>query len=295
MTGHADATGAAGEIDWAWEARSVNGRGIDIRIRLAEGFEGLEPQVRAALSGRFTRGSISVTLRVNRAQGGAGQQVNPAALATAIAGAQAARAAAEAVGLALAPMTLGELLAMRGVLEAGQAAPLDDPAMNSALLADLAGLVEGLAGARASEGQALAGILAGQIDRVEALVAAARDTATARGARNGSLLRERVEAVTGAWAGAPVDAARLAQELALLAVRLDVTEEIDRLTAHVAAARGLVAGASPVGRKFDFLVQEFNREANTLCSKAQDTALTALGLELKLVIDQMREQVQNLE
>lgn len=295
MTGHADASGAAGGIGWAWEARSVNGRGLDFRIRLAEGFEGLEPQVRAALSGQFVRGSFSVTLRVNRAPAGAGQQVNQAALATAIAGAQAARAAAEAVGLALAPMTLGELLAMRGVLETGQAAPLEDPAVGAALLSSLARVVEGLAGARAAEGQALAAVLAGQIDRIEALVAAARESATARGARNASLLRERVEAVTGAAAGAPVDAARLAQELALLAVRLDVTEEIDRLTAHVAAARRLVAGAAPVGRKLDFLVQEFNREANTLCSKAQDTALTTIGLELKLVIDQMREQVQNLE
>lgn len=295
MTGHADVSGAAGELAWAWEARSVNGRGLDLRIRLPEGFEGLEPQVRAAVTGGFARGSVSVTLRVSRAPGGGGQQVNAAALATAIAGAQAARDAAEAVGLVLAPMTLGELLAMRGVLEAGQAPPLDDPTVRAALLCDLERLVERLARARASEGQLLTLVLQSHVDRIEALVAAARDSATAREARNGSLLRERVEAVTGAAAGVPVDAARLAQELALLAVRLDVTEEIDRLTAHVAAARALLEGSVPVGRRFDFLVQEFNREANTLCSKAQDTALTTIGLELKLVIDRMREQVQNLE
>lgn len=295
MTGHADVSGSAGEVAWAWEARSVNGRGLDLRIRLPEGFEGLEPQVRAAVTAGFARGSVSITLRVNRAQGATGQQVNAAALATAIAGAQAAHAAAEAIGLALAPMTLGELLAMRGVLETGQAAPLDDPAVRAALLSDLARLVQGLAGARASEGQALAAVLSGQIARIETLVAAARDSATARGARNGSLLRERVEAVTSAAAGAPVDAARLAQELALLAVRLDVTEEIDRLTAHVAAARGLLSGGVPVGRRFDFLVQEFNREANTLGSKSASLTQTQASLELKLIIEQMREQVQNLE
>lgn len=293
MTGHADASGAADGIGWAWEARSVNGRGLDLRIRLSEGFEGLEPQVRAALAGRFARGSISVTLRVNRVSGGGGQQVNQIALAAAIAGARAVHDAAEAAGLVLAPMTVGELLGMRGVLEAGQAVPLDDPQVVAALLADLTRLVDGLAEARASEGAALSFILAGQLDRIEALVAEARSAAAARATRNGSLLRERVAALVGA--GGPVDEARLAQELALLAVRLDVTEEVDRLTAHVAAARGLVAGVSPVGRKLDFLVQEFNREANTLCSKAQDPGLTATGLELKLVIDQMREQVQNLE
>lgn len=293
MTGHADVSGAVGALAWVWEARSVNGRGLDLRVRLPEGFESLEPAVRSALAAAFSRGSVTVGLRVSRVAGAAGQRVNAEALAAAVAGARAVRDAAAAAGLDLAPMTLGELYAVRGVLAAETAPPLEDQAVADGLAADLARVVSRLAEARAAEGQALAAVLAAQIGRIETLTAGARTAAEARASRAGGVLRARVEALLGATA--VVDEARLAQELSLLAVRLDVTEEIDRLGAHAAAARALVTGASPVGRKLDFLTQEFNREANTLCSKAQDTDLAAIGLELKLVIDQMREQVQNVE
>jgi len=293
MTGHADATGAAGTLAWTWEARSVNGRGLDVRVRLPESFESLEAGVRAAFAAAFSRGSVNVGLRVSRAYGPSGQRVNADTLAAVLAGVGTVRDAALAAGLDLAPMTLGELLAVRGVLEAGPAAPLEDPETAAGLAEDLARLVDRLGEARADEGRVLAGVIAGQVDRIAALTAGARVTAEARAARSALLLRGRVEALVAA--AAPVDEGRLAQELALLAVRLDVTEELDRLDAHITAARKLLAGASPVGRKLDFLTQEFNREANTLCSKAQDMELAAIGLDLKLVIDQMREQVQNVE
>ena len=179
-------------------------------------------------------------------------------------------------------------------MEAEAASPAEDKGTLARLGEGIEALFAALATARAAEGQALTAILAAQIDRVEALTGAARATADARAGRTGALLRSRVDAVMSA-ASLPVDEARLAQELALIAVRADVTEELDRLQAHVAAARTLIAGDGPVGRKLDFLMQEFNREANTLCSKAQASELTAIGLELKVVVDQMREQVQNVE
>jgi uncharacterized protein (TIGR00255 family) len=183
---------------------------------------------------------------------------------------------------------------VRGVLEAEAAGQGPGAELIEALGADIEPLVAALAAGRAAEGAGIAGVLSGQVDRIEALVAAARETAEARGARSGALLKSRVEALMSA-SGAVVDAARLAQELALIAVKVDLTEELDRLTGHVAAARELIAAEGPVGRRLDFLTQEFNREANTLCSKAQSSDLTAIGLELKVVIDQLREQVQNVE
>jgi uncharacterized protein (TIGR00255 family) len=190
-------------------------------------------------------------------------------------------------------MTAADLLAVRGVLEADAALPLENEGVLAALTAEIAGLVVALRKAREAEGKTLARLLGAQVDRIAELVADARMTAEARSARNGTLLRERLEAVLGATAA--VDEARLAQELAVIAVKADVTEELDRLEAHVASARGLLAGSGPAGRKLDFLTQEFNREANTLCSKAGASDLTAIGLEMKVVIDQMREQVQNVE
>ena len=294
MTGFADAGGQSDALAWAWEARSVNGRGLDLRLRLPEGCEALDAAVRAAAAKVLVRGSVSVSLRLARGATSAIPRLNSEALDAAVAAALAASEAASGRGLDLAPMTAADLLAVRGVLDldAGQAA--DDAGRLAGPASGIEPLLAALAASRAAEGAALAGILAAQLDRVEGLVRDARASADARAARSGGLLRARVEAVMAAVA-TPVDEARLAQELALLAVRADVTEELDRLEAHVAAARALIAGEGPVGRKLDFLMQEFNREANTLCSKAQASDLTAIGLELKVVIDQMREQVQNVE
>lgn len=293
MTGFADRAGEAEGTSWVWEARSVNGRGLDLRIRLPEGFEALEAPLRAAFGKAVARGSVSVGLRVARTAGAAAQRLNPAALEAAVEAALAAGEAASAAGLDLAPMTAGDLLGLRGVLETEPGNGEGNAAAVEAVAADIAPLVAGLVRARADEGAALARLLSAQIDRIADLTVRARDSAEARAARAGELLRTRIEAVLAATT--VVDEARLAQELAMLAVKVDLTEELDRLDGHVGAARALLEEAGPVGRKFDFLTQEFNREANTLCAKAQAGDLTAIGLEMKVAIDQMREQVQNVE
>jgi uncharacterized protein (TIGR00255 family) len=294
MTGYADRAGSAEGLAWVWEARSVNNRGLDLRLRLSEGAEALDPVLRQAVGGAIARGSVTITLRFGRAESAGAPRLSEAALSAALAAAQAVRIAAERTGLGLAPMSAAEILALRGVLETEAEPGAARPEVRAALVADAEPLVAALAAARRDEGRALAALLAGQIDAIAGLAAKARDAAEARAARTGELLRSRVEALMAA-SGAAVDEARLAQELALIAVKADVTEELDRLEAHVEAARKLVAGGGPVGRKLDFLMQEFNREANTLCAKAQSSELTAIGLEMKVVVDQMREQVQNVE
>lgn len=296
MTGYADISGADPAADgagWTWEARSVNGRGLDLRLRLPEGFEGLDARVRGAAAAVLSRGSVTVTLRLARSAAMGTPCLNRPALDAVVSAALLAAEAAAERGLDLAPMTAADLLATRGVLETDAAGPAEDPNLMASIAAGLEPLFTRLAAARAQEGNALAAVIGGQLDRVAALQTAARETAAARSARSGELLRTRVEAVLAG--GAPVDEGRLAQELALLAVKADVTEELDRLEAHVTAARGLLSAGGPVGRRLDFLMQEFNREVNTLCSKAAATDLTAIGLDLKVVVDQMREQVQNVE
>jgi uncharacterized protein (TIGR00255 family) len=294
MTGFADLAGSADTSSWTWEARSVNGRGLDLRLRLPDGYEALEAPLRAAATRVLARGSVTIALRLARGAAAAMPRLSPEALEAAVLAALAASDAAAARGLELAPMTAADLLAVRGVLDAEAPAPGEDAERMTRMAAGIEPLLAALVAARAAEGAALATILGGQLDRIEGLAHAARASAAEREPRTGELLRSRVEALL-ATLPAPVDEARLAQELALIAVRSDVTEELDRLEAHVATGRALVAGAGPVGRKLDFLMQEFNREANTLCSKAQASDLTAIGLELKAVIDQMREQVQNVE
>lgn len=293
MTGFADLAGAADGLAWTWEARSVNGRGLDVRLRLPEGFEALEAPLRAAVADGLARGSVSVGLRIGQGGRPPTARLNPDALEAAIGAALAAGEAASRRGLDLAPMTAADLLGLRGVLEAETHLPSEDPATMAALTAGAAALVAALRAARQAEGAALARVLTAQVDRIAELAAAARAAAGARGPRQAEALRARLNAVLAATAA--IDEARLAQELAILAVRADVAEELDRLDAHVAAARALLAAEGPVGRKLDFLMQEFNREANTLCAKAQAAELSALGLEMKVVIDQMREQVQNVE
>ncbi len=293
MTGFADLTGGAEGLTWVWEARSVNGRGLDLRLRLPEGCEALDAALRAAFAAALSRGSISVALRFGRGERGPASRLNAEGLEAAIAAALAVEAAASARGLALAPATAADLLAVRGVMEGEGRSPQDNPAVLAALTAEAPRLAAALRAARAAEGAALASALSAQADRIAELAAAAREAAEARRSRQADALRQRVEALLAA--GALLDEGRLAQELALLAVKSDVTEELDRLTVHVEAARRLLATEGPVGRKLDFLTQEFNREVNTLCSKAQSAELTAIGLEMKVVVDQLREQVQNVE
>jgi len=293
MTGQASRTGAGAGHSWAWDLRSVNAKGLDLRLRLPEGIDGLEPPVRAALSSRFQRGNISLTLRLARDAEASPVHVNPQMLAAVLDGLASVVRVAEARGLELRPASPAEVLAFRGVCDTGPPPETDTAALRAALLDDLAPLVDDLASARAAEGAALGRVLTAQIDLIAALTADAATEAAARRSAMATALRDNLARVLANADG--VDETRLAQELALLAVKADITEETDRLTAHVEAARNLLRAEGPVGRKLDFLTQEFNREANTLCSKAQSIALTRVGLDLKTIIDQMREQVQNVE
>ena len=293
MTGFAARRGQGAGAAWAWDIRGVNGKGFDLRLRLPEGIEGLEQAVRAEVGRAVARGNVSLTLRLEREAAGDVSRVRPAGLAAVLAGLSEVQAAAGAAGVALAPPSAAEVLAFRGVTEQAAADEGDTEALRAALLADLAPVLADFAAARAAEGAALAVVIGAQVDRIEALVAEARAAAEARRPAQAEALRAALARVMEG--AAETDPARVAQELALIAVKSDVTEEIDRLTAHVAAARALLADPGPVGRKFDFLTQEFMREANALCSKAQAAALTRVGLDLKVVVDQLREQVANVE
>lgn len=304
MTGFAARSGSMPGQDWSWDIRSVNGKGFDLRTRLPE-VEGLEAELRRAVASRVVRGNVQLNLRLVRNDGGERLRLSGPGLAAALEALREIGQAAEKLGLALAPARTSDVLMLRGVLEAGgaeSAGAADDEsaaatgpanALRAALLADLAALLEDFCAMRRAEGAQLGGIIVAQIDQIAALT---EQAAVLAEARRPEVAQALVAALARVMEGAPAaDPARVAQELALLTVKADVTEELDRLRAHVAAARGLLAAGGPVGRKLDFLTQEFVREANTLCSKSGSTALTAIGLDLKHVIDQMREQVQNLE
>lgn len=290
MTGFATLEGGDGQgLGWSWELRSVNGRGLELRLRLPEGLGALEAPLRRLLSERITRGSVSLSLRLVRdARPGPGA-ISDARLAAILDQIARIHVMAEARGLPLGPATAAEILTLGTMGETGADAGLPEA---ERILSEAQRLVQSFDAMRHAEGAALAAILRGQLDRIEALVESAALAAAARSEPQAARLREAASAL---MQEGPLDEQRLFQELAVLALKTDVTEEIDRLRAHVGAARALLGQGGAVGRKLDFLMQEFNREANTLCSKSQDGALTAVGLDLKLAIDQTREQVQNVE
>ena len=292
MTGFATARGSSGDWSWVWDLRSVNGRGLDIRLRLPDWVEGLEQAARQALQASVSRGNVTLSLRISRAAGAGTALLDRAALVRTVSVLREIEELAAEHDLAVCHATAAEIAALPGVLSA-PADEADTAPLRSDLLADLPGLLAAFDAARAAEGAALEQVIGTQIDRIAALTEDAASSADARAEAQRTALKASVARVLDAAEG--VDDARIAQELALLAVKSDVTEEIDRLRAHAVAARALLADAGPKGRKLDFLMQEFNREANTLCSKAGSAALTAIGLDLKTVIDQMREQVQNVE
>ncbi|CUH82337.1 hypothetical protein TRM7557_03883 [Tritonibacter multivorans] len=293
MTGFAAAQGAYGIYTWSWDIRSVNAKGLDLRLRVPDWLEGFENALKKKMGVELGRGNVNLALRLSRAEEeGAHLQVNAAALEGALAAVSAVQKAAEAAGTALSLPSATEVLAMRGVLEIAQTEQ-DTAPLIEALLSQFDSLFADFINSRSEEGAALQAVLMGQLDQVAQL----RLDAIAHAETRKDLIRDSLQAalarVMDNADGA--DPERVAQELALLAVKADVTEELDRLAAHIDAARKLVTNGGHVGRKLDFLMQEFNREANTLCSKAQNADLTAVGLELKTVIDQMREQVQNIE
>jgi uncharacterized protein (TIGR00255 family) len=290
MTGFGRAEGVCGPTRWIWEARSVNGRGLDVRTRLPTGYEALEAPIREAAQKRFRRGSIQLSLNLRREERGEAAVINIALLDELL------KAGSRYINndLVQRPRWDG-MLQVRGVLsspDAEEQSPEARAALDKALLAGVEQAFDALAATRAQEGTKTRAILGAQIARIAALTVEARTLAAAQGEAMVERIRTRVAAA------APevlIDPQRLAQEAALLAARADVREELDRLNAHAEEAAALLAGGEAAGRRLDFLSQEFNREANTLCSKSSDLALTRLGLDLKTTIDQLREQAANVE
>jgi uncharacterized protein (TIGR00255 family) len=288
MTGFGRAEGALSGWSWAVEARSVNGRNLEVRFRGPPGFEGLERAAREGAQARFQRGQLTVGLQARRSEGASAVRINLEQLDRYLAAAEPYVAAGRA-----APPSIEGLMALRGVVEADDA--LVDPdaqaELEAAMAATLGAALDGLAAARRQEGEQLTRVLAGQVDRIAELTAQAREIAAGQPAA----IKERFQARMLELAGQAASEDRIVQEAAAMAVKADVREELDRLAGHVDAARGLVGSDAAVGRRLDFLTQEFMREANTLCSKSALGGLTAVGLDLKAVIEQFREQVQNVE
>ena len=291
MTGFARVDGHDQAVTWYWEVRSVNGRGLDVRLRLPPGGEGLEEPARKLAGERLTRGNVTIQLTQRRSEAASRIVVNTAALDQLLEISDELRDRLGAL-----PPTVEGLLALRGVLESVEV--VDEETVvaerEAHQLSDLMRALDQLVKARESEGARLAVVLRGHIDRIEELLGAVEKSP----ARTPEAIRARlavsIERLLGEKAR-EFDVDRLHQEAVLLATKADVEEELQRLRTHIAAARDLLAEGGSIGRRFDFLVQEFNREANTLCSKANDTDITRAGLEMKSLIDQMREQVQNIE
>jgi uncharacterized protein (TIGR00255 family) len=290
MTGFARSDGAHGDTSWHWEARSVNGRNLDLRLRLPSGFEALEIKTRALAQEKLARGNCTICLWVKREGGQLEIRLNEAALCQAQAVAERAQ---DMTGLKRA--RLDTLLGMRGVVEAveGEENEEAQAALHHALLASLAAALDALVRARTEEGERLQAVIEKQLATIGSLVERITGAAARQPVSIAARLGEQIARLTEQ--GSSLDPERLHQEALLLAAKADIQEELDRLRAHVAAAEELARSDQPVGRKFEFLAQEFNREANTICSKAADIEISRTGLELKTVIDQLREQVQNIE
>lgn len=291
MTGFARATSQILGRAAVWESRSVNGRGLEIRLRLPPGYDRIEAEVRSRTAKRLDRGNVTINLAVETPPQAPKLQINRAALDQIMTLVNEVQSQVDA-----AAPRLDGLLGLRGVIETVNEQGLDEAALaelDKGLLESFDQCLDGLVAARAGEGKALAGILNSALDEIEALVGEAAANAASRAPAIKAKLEAQIgELLAGTQAISPE---RLAQEAAMLAVKADVREELDRLTAHIAQARELFAKGKSIGRKLDFLSQEFNREANTLCSKSGDIALTRTGLALKTAIDRLREQAANVE
>ena len=290
MTGFGRSAGVHGETSWHWEVRSVNGRGLELRFRMPSGLEGLEIKARSLAQEKLARGNCTLNLALRRETGQLAIRLNEAALSQALAAAERAQALTHKE----AP-NLDTLLAMRGVVEVveGEESEEAHAKLEDALLKGLGAALDQLVAARKAEGARLASVMTNQLGQISDLVERVADAS----ARQPQAIRQRLtEQVTRIMeTGAGLDPERLHQEALVLAAKADIQEELDRLRAHVAAANDILAQDPPAGRGLEFLAQEFNREANTLCSKASDVEISRAGLELKTVIDQLREQVQNIE
>jgi uncharacterized protein (TIGR00255 family) len=288
MTGFGRAEGADGAWSWAVEARSVNGRNLEVRFRGPPGFDTLERTAREGAQARFQRGQLTVNVQAKRSEAAGAARVNVEQLERYL----GAGTPYVATGM-VAPARLDGLLALRGVIEASEG--VDEPealaAVEAAIAASIGTALDGLAAARGEEGAALAPVLGGLVDKIAALTGQAGELAAGQPA----VIKARFEKRLTELAGEAATEERIVQEAAAMAVKADVREELDRLDGHVEGARALLAAEGAVGRRLDFLTQEFMREANTLCSKSALGALTTVGLDLKATIEQFREQVQNVE
>ncbi|MDF2599546.1 MAG: YicC family protein [Methylobacterium brachiatum] len=286
MTGFARAAGTTGAVQWAWEVRSVNGRGLDVRIRVPAGYDGLGETARTALQKTLSRGQCQLTLTLTKPEQAARVRINESLLAS-----LAQAVARVPVPEGVAPATMDGLLGVRGVIEVEDEAGAETETFARDLAEGVVRVVADLVEARRAEGRQLAEVVTAQVDRIAALTQAAEDNP----ARKPEAVRARLAAAIEALGVTDLDPDRLHQEAMLLAGKADVREELDRLHAHVASARELLAAGGAIGRRLDFLAQEFGREANTLCAKANDISLSRIGLDLKAVVEQFREQVQNIE
>jgi uncharacterized protein (TIGR00255 family) len=290
MTGFARLDGDTEGLAFGWELRSVNSRGLDLRLRLPPGFEGLEPRLRKEVGACITRGSVTAVLTVTRPGGQTRFRINAEALQQIL---ELMRELETRIGAD--PPRLDGLLGLRGVLEAVEEA--EDAAIREiwerAVASGFLNALEAMMQMRRNEGATLAGLVAGRLEEIALLTGRARGVAALQPAALRGRLRQMVSELLEASPALPEE--RLAQEAALLIQRADATEELDRLHAHVEAALGLIAEGGAIGRRLDFLCQELNREANTLCSKSSDLDLTRIGLAIKAAVEQLREQVQNLE
>jgi uncharacterized protein (TIGR00255 family) len=290
MTGFARGHGVSGPYAWAWEIKSVNGKGLDLRLRTPPGWDAIEVPVRARVAETLTRGSVQANLTVERSDAVPTVRVNTAVLDAILAAVRQFGTKVEA-----SPPSLDGLLALKGVIEIADAEENEDQrhVAESAVIAGFASAVAALAEMRRSEGAALGRVLTLRLDEIAALAERAE---RAPGRRPDAIRARLADQVATLLAQSErFDADRLHQEAIMIAAKADVREELDRLAAHTAAARHLIEAGGPIGRRLDFLAQEFNREANTLCAKANDVELTNIGLELKAAVEQFREQVQNVE
>ena len=289
MTGIATKSGSSGPYDWSVELRGVNNKGLDIRARVPDWLVGLDQIVRKAIAADVARGSLQFWLKVSLAEGIVQRQIDPKKLDQILTNAVYLAKRAKDKGIEFAPIGLSDISSQNGFMDF-EVGDLEKTGLKQMVLAELPKLIAQFQASRREEGQALHSVLEAGVIEMERLLqrsAIAIETRADEFETNFTAAIARLKQ--------DIDPERLAQEMAILAVKSDVTEEIDRLMAHIAAARTLLDSQEPVGRKFEFLMQEFNREANTLCSKSNSKSLTVIGLEMKVLIDQMREQVQNVE
>jgi uncharacterized protein (TIGR00255 family) len=290
MTGFARSHGISGTYAWAWELKSVNAKGLDLKLRLPPGWDAIEAPARAKGAEALSRGSVFANLTVNRQNAAPAVRVNEPVLAAVLATLNGLAGKVDA-----APPTLDGILSLKGVIEVSDAEESEEEraAAEAAIVASFVQTLKGLAEMRRTEGTALGKILTDRLSEIASLTARAEATPGRKPEAIKARLAEKIaELLDGSQR---FDADRLHQEALLLATKADIREELDRLVAHVAQGKKLISGGGPIGRKLDFLAQELNRESNTLCSKANDLELTNIGLELKVVVEQFREQVQNLE